>query len=119
LKDDGKTIGMIALANKEPGYDLADQEDLEALSVAFVEVLKRKRVEVALRESEAKYRHVFENVQDIIYRTDAQGIITEISPSVEQWGYTRTGMIGTQVLESRVSEERSRLLETLPRPEGG
>jgi diguanylate cyclase (GGDEF)-like protein/PAS domain S-box-containing protein len=114
LRDDGKTIGMIALANKESGYDLADQEDLESLSVAFVEALKRKRAEVALRESEAKYRHVFENVQDIIYRTDAQGIITEISPSVEQWGYTRTGMIGAQVLDVYEDpEERSRLLEAL------
>jgi len=114
LKYGGKTIGMIALANKESGYDLADQEDLESLSVAFVEALKQKRSEVALRESEAKYRHVFEDVQDIIYRTDAQGIITEISPSVEQWGYTRAGMIGTQVLDVYDDpEERSRLLETL------
>jgi len=114
LKHGGKTIGMIALANKESGYDPADQEDVESLSAAFAEALTRKRAEEALRESEAKYRHVFEDVQDIIYRTDAQGIITEISPSVEQWGYTRAGMIGTQVLDVYEDpEERSRLLEAL------
>jgi len=45
LKYGGKTIGMIALANKESGYDLADQQDVEALSAAFVEALMRKRAE--------------------------------------------------------------------------
>jgi serine/threonine protein kinase len=45
LKQAGKTIGMIGLANKESGYELTDQEAIEALSVAFVEALMRKRAE--------------------------------------------------------------------------
>jgi len=114
LKHGGETIGMIAVANKESGYDLADQEDLESISVAFVEALMRKRVEEALRESEAKYRQIFENVQDIFYQTDASGIIIEISPSVERWAYTREELIGTQVLDVYESpEERSGLLKAL------
>jgi PAS domain S-box-containing protein len=52
LKREGKTTGMIALANKEGGYDLADQEDIETLSAAFLEALIRKRAEEALQESE-------------------------------------------------------------------
>jgi len=51
LKRAGRTIGMIALANKESGYDLADQQAVEALSVAFVEALMRKRTEEALRKA--------------------------------------------------------------------
>ncbi len=51
LKHGGRTIGMVALANKEPGYDQADLEALEALSVAFVEALMRKRAEQALRQA--------------------------------------------------------------------
>jgi diguanylate cyclase (GGDEF)-like protein/PAS domain S-box-containing protein len=114
LKHGGETIGMIGVANKESGYDLADQEDLESLSVTFVEALGRKRAEAALRESEAKYRHIFENMQDIFYRTDAQGIITEISPSVQRYAYTREGLIGTQVLDVYENpEERSALLKAL------
>ncbi|MBM4080452.1 MAG: PAS domain S-box protein, partial [Planctomycetes bacterium] len=49
LKRGGKTIGVISLANKDGGYDAADQQDIEALSVAFVEALMRKRAEVAIR----------------------------------------------------------------------
>jgi PAS domain S-box-containing protein len=45
LKQRAKTIGMIALANKESGYESGDQEAVEALSVAFVEALMRKRAE--------------------------------------------------------------------------
>jgi len=50
LKQEERTIGMIAVANKEAGYDAADREALETLSVAFAEALMRKRAEVALRE---------------------------------------------------------------------
>ena len=52
-------------------------------------------MEEALRESEAKYRQIFENVQDIFYRTDLEGTILELSPSVERYGYSREALIGT------------------------
>jgi len=45
LKEGGKTIGMIGLANKESGYELGDQEAVESLSVAFIQALMRKRAE--------------------------------------------------------------------------
>jgi PAS domain S-box-containing protein len=51
LKQAGRTIGMIGLANKAGGYTLADQEAVGALSVAFVEALMRKRAELALRRA--------------------------------------------------------------------
>jgi len=52
LKQAGKTIGMIGLGNKESGYDTNDQESVEKLSVAFVQVLFRKRSENALRSAQ-------------------------------------------------------------------
>ena len=67
LKDKGKTIGMIGLANKEAGYKPADQEAVESLSVAFVEALRRKRAEEALKESLAQYRLLIEQSNDAIY----------------------------------------------------
>lgn len=55
----GGIIGMIALANKEPGYTLDDQHDVEALSVAFVETLNRRRAERKINElNEELKRHV-------------------------------------------------------------
>jgi len=54
LKQADKTIGMIGLSNKESGYDLADQQAIEDLSLAFVEALERKRAEKAIRISNEK-----------------------------------------------------------------
>ncbi|OIN98122.1 MAG: hypothetical protein AUJ49_13825 [Desulfovibrionaceae bacterium CG1_02_65_16] len=45
------------------------------------EVLRRRETEVALRESEERYRSVIENISDVFYRTDALGHLTMISPS--------------------------------------
>lgn len=50
LKRAGKTVGMFALGNQESGYTLNDQKAVEALSVAFVEALDRKRADLELKE---------------------------------------------------------------------
>lgn len=44
-----------------------------------------KRAEDALIKSETKYRNIFENVQDVFFRTDVDGVITEISPSIKRY----------------------------------
>lgn len=45
------------------------------------DISARKAVEDALKASEALYRSVVENIQDVFYRSDAQGFLTMISPS--------------------------------------
>jgi diguanylate cyclase (GGDEF)-like protein/PAS domain S-box-containing protein len=78
------------------------------------DVSYRARAEEVLKGSEDKYREIFENVQDIYYRTDAQGIITDISPSVRRWGYSQDDLIDTNVLDVYVDpKERSGLLHEL------
>ncbi len=49
----GRSIGMVALGNKTGGYTSHDQEAIEALSVAFVEALHRKREALALLQYKA------------------------------------------------------------------
>jgi PAS domain S-box-containing protein len=59
------------------------------------DISERKEAEKALKESERKYRKIFENVQDIFYQTDLNGLITEISPSIERYSeYTPDELIG-------------------------
>ena len=44
------------------------------------DITDRKRVEKALRESGETYRNIIENIQDVFYRVDRNGILTMISP---------------------------------------
>ncbi len=62
------------------------------VSVALLvrEVRRRRRVETALRESEARFRSVLDTSRDFIYRTNLQtGRYAYVSPSVQEvLGYT-------------------------------
>lgn len=60
----------------------------------FHEITRRKRAEEALRENEEKYRHLVENINEIIYTVDQSGVITYISPGVE----TLTGNQASKVV---------------------
>jgi hypothetical protein len=47
----GKTIGMVAVGNREGGYTQQQQQDLEAVVPAILQALLRKRAEEALKKA--------------------------------------------------------------------
>ncbi|MFB0536673.1 MAG: GAF domain-containing protein [Anaerolineae bacterium] len=120
LKHAGRTIGMIGLANKESGYDPADQQAIETLSVAFVEALNRKRAEEALRESEERYRSLFEGVPVGLYRTTPEGQILDANSAlVEMLGYPdRDSLVEVNAADVYVNAEDRRRWQTLMESEG-
>ena len=82
---------------------------------SLLDVTESKRAEAALRESEKKFRKIFENVQDVFYQTDRTGKILEISPSIVRYsGYTREELIGQPVENVYYNQEdRVNLLKIL------
>jgi len=82
---------------------------------AIRDISERLKTENALRESEEKYRTMFENIQDLIFQTDMSGIITEASPSIKAVsGYTREELIGTSILDLyRRPEDRQLVMEAM------
>lgn len=105
----------VASGNLEVRAKIAGPEEVASLARDFNQMIaERERAEQALREGEAKYRRIFESIQDVLYRTDAQGIIVEVSPSVQRFGYTREQMIGTQVMDVyENAEQRSALVKAV------
>jgi PAS domain S-box-containing protein len=50
LKERGKVVGMIAMGNRGTGYTADNQQDMEALSIAFVEAIRRKQAEEKIKQ---------------------------------------------------------------------
>ena len=85
-------------------------------SFAFItDITEKKLAEEALRESEDKYRNIFDNIQDIYYEVTIDGIILEISPSIEEIvGYKRTKLIGKSSYDLYVDpNQRDEYVKTL------
>ncbi len=60
-----------------------EQETISVICISK-EITDRKSNEIALIESENRYRRIIENMQDVYYRTDINGIITMVSPSASK-----------------------------------
>lgn len=71
---------------------------IRSLLVIIENVTESKQFVDALRHSEARFRELFESLQDVYYKTTLEGEILEISPSVNQWEYRREELIGTNAL---------------------
>jgi len=79
---------------------LTKKRNVKALAIYARDVTEARKYEEALQESEEKYRSVFESLQDVYYRTDSEGRIIIISPSVRaQAGYDPEDIIGHQVTD--------------------
>jgi PAS domain S-box-containing protein len=94
--------GFIGFDDCEKEREWNDSE-ITALSITgntIGNAIARHSIEVELRESEKKYRTIFENVQDIFYRADNNGIVTEISPSIERYsGFKPEEILGKPVTD--------------------
>jgi len=98
LKHAGRTIGMIALANKEPGYDLADQQAIEDLSISFMEALNRKRAEQKLKVERAYIDTLYESVQEAIVMADKDDRVLRVNNNfLELFGFTKDEVVGQPV----------------------
>lgn len=89
--------------------------DLARLANQMID--KRHKAESMLQKSEEKYRHLFENLYDVYYRTDDKGVITLVSPSIEKFsGYTPEDVIGQNITAFYVHpDEREELMARLMR----
>jgi len=79
---------------------LALQNRDESLALANQELAERLQTEGALRQSEEKFRNIFERSSDAIVLADEGGLIIEWNQAAEQLtGYKRSDMLGSPFWE--------------------
>jgi two-component system cell cycle sensor histidine kinase/response regulator CckA len=98
--------------NAEPGNDHICMIDLS-------DITSRQRAEQALQVSEARYRSIFESIQDVYVEVALNGTIIEVSPSIEAFlGYTREEALGLTFADFCVHTEQMNALLNRLREEG-
>jgi len=70
LVQNGKTVGLIAVANRENGYSCEQLEDLEAIAPAVTQVLQRKREEQERMKAEEALSRERSMLESVMHTTD-------------------------------------------------
>ncbi|MBE9528839.1 MAG: PAS domain S-box protein, partial [Proteobacteria bacterium] len=109
-----KLIGMAGLSNRKGGYDSAIVDFLKPFASTCANIiegynnsLKQSHAEVALKESEKRYRHLFENMNDAAFlaEVDSGTIIGTNRAAETLLGRTREEIIGLHQSELQPKEQ--------------
>jgi len=118
----GKVIGLYSLDKIEPAFFQPEHarlaESLAARAASAIQnaqlfeqsqhyvaeleerIAERNRVEAALRESEERYRELFENARDAMYVHDLKGTYISVNHAAEELtGYSRDEIVGHNFAE--------------------
>ena len=87
-----------------------DVDILKTTAQIISNAFESKQAEEELRESEKKYRDLVENISDVIYSIDTDGVVTYISPAIESTlDYSPSEIIGKPVIEFVHKDDLTRM----------
>jgi PAS domain S-box-containing protein len=101
MKRGPQVVGLLSVLSRRAGaYSKRDLETLEMLAGQSGGALERVRVEEALRESQRRFRDLFENSPDAIFVEDLQGTVLDVNLAASLLhGIPREELIGKNALD--------------------
>jgi PAS domain S-box-containing protein len=88
---------------------------VKSIVSAVRDITEHKRIEEALKESEEKYKDLFESAADVIITLDLNGNITSVNNAVSRFGYKKEDVIGKNILDFISKEYWSTAMSDLSR----
>lgn len=109
--DERTAVEMMKLGALD--YMVKDNSFIDLLPAVIQQVVSRLSIQkqliesqIALRQSEEKYRSIFENIQDVYFELTLDGIVLELSPSIEQiFLYKKEDLLGKPLFEDWNKQE--------------
>ena len=101
IRNRTKVIGLLSIQSyRLKAFDQADFSALQTLADHCGGALERIRAEQALRESEQRFRELFEGSPDAVFVENLDGTVLDINPAAcRLHGATRQDLVGKNVLE--------------------
>ncbi len=98
---EGKIVAVVGVANKTDDYVDEDIKQLTLLMDSVWKTVEQRAAEVALRESEERFRSLYENTSVGLYRTTPDGRIIMANPAiVKMLGYDSFEELAQRNLEA-------------------
>ena len=113
---DGEVLATFAIYRRTPGKPLPKDEELMDTASRLARIaLERTRAEAALVSSEARFRELAENIDDVFYSADARtGRLLYVSPGYQRiWGLSCESLYADPASFAHVAVAADRHLVTL------
>jgi PAS domain S-box-containing protein len=89
---------------------LDEKGDVTGVLHILRDVTDGKKMKEAMRESEEKYRNLFENAQEAILLIDLKGNITAVNQIIADYGFQREELVGQRLFDFVVANHRTRAI---------